>query len=659
MKRLAMSIQTFWQKNQRQTMAIVAAFALVGALFQISISDFQANLLAGKKSATFDGTTTPIKKSPNWVALTSTEWKAAYADIPQDKMINLPEYIPSQLTIPMANLNFKNESDKLIRAAQVTYSTPYMGDYKLDGQEYAGSHLAVDIKVPMNTPIYAIANAVVVKAANQAGGFGYHVVLRHDDVPSINDANTKTTYYSSYSHLSSYTVAEGDLVTKGQQIGWSGQSGTATTPHLHFQIDNDQAPWHPYWPYTSKEASDAGYSFWEAVNAGLGKDKAMATTISPLAYVQKYKNYSSDNNTQPSNPVTPVITPVVENNNSQPTNNTSVVDDLPPVNNDTSTTVEQPVVINTQPTVSVTPANPILSSFEMKYDKSFQVGTPLMFKLIAKDKDGNIISNFKSDNDTYLKIENGSAVLNKTLLTNSDFKNGIAEFTVTPNADFGIRVTALNGAVSVSSEVIQASSFSDLSESDENFVAINFLKNNDIVRGYPDGTFKPENPVSRVEALKFIYEGLNKETAKKVVLEFADTDSKAWYARYVAMAKREGIVKGYENNLFKPADSVTKAEFLKMVMESAGYNVKQFKPNSKPFSDVELSAWYAGYVAVAKEKNLLDTSTNLFKPNTKMTRGEVSELLYKIILLKVSNGIKFENSLAVSSEDLSSFYNKV
>jgi hypothetical protein len=656
------SMATFWQKNKNQLMAVFGAFMVVGLVFQISIYDFQANLLAGKKSAAFDGTTSPIKKSPNWVALTSTEWKAGYNEIPQDKMIDLPEYIPANLSIPMSNLNLKNDSDKMIRNAQVTFSTPYMGDYKLNGMEYAGSHLAVDIKVPTGTPIYAIANAVVVKAQNQTSGFGYHVVLRHDDVPSAADANVKTTYYSSYSHLGSYLVNEGELVSKGQLIGYSGNSGTATTPHLHFQIDNDQAPWHPYWPYTSKEAADAGYSFWEAVNAGLGKEKALSTTISPMAYVQKYKNFStnsagSTNSNPTSNESTnvvvtpPVTTPInnpVENNNT---------DELPPVNN--NNTESEPVVIIAQPPVTVTPVSPVLENFEMKSPESFQTGKEVVFKLIAKDKDGKIINNLKTDAETYLKVENGSATLSTNLLRDSDFVNGIAEFTVIPNADYGLKITAINGAVTISSKVLQASSFSDINAADESYTAINFLKNNDIVRGYPDGTFKPNNPVSRVEALKFIYEGLNKETANRVVLEFSDTDSKAWYARYVAAAKKEGIVKGYDGNLFKPANQVTRAEFLKMVMESSGFNAKQFKPVNKPFSDVDVNSWYSGYVAIAKDKNLLETSSNMFRPNEAMTRGDVSELLYKIILLKVTNGIKFENSLAVSQEDLASFYNKV
>lgn len=648
------SILNFIRKNATQFSAVMGVFLIAALMFNSTSIYHFANVLTGQKSATFTGTTYPVKKSPNWVALSSAEWKMTYDQLPQDKLIDLPAYVPSELEIPFANLDLSTSRDKNIRNAQVTFSVPYMGNYKLDGKEYAGSHLAVDIKVPKGTPVYAIANAVVVKASALSTGFGNHLVLRHDEVPAINNPSQKTTYYSGYAHLQSYLVAEGQLVEKGQLIGYSGDSGTGTTPHLHFQIDNESAPWHPYWPYTSKEASDAGYSFYEAVNAGVGKDKALSTTINPLVYIQQNLSSVSTSNTSSSSPD---ITSSLSNESPNTATPSSTVDELPPTSN---VEASDPVNVASQPVVDVTPVTPDLALLELKYTNSFRVGEEKTFKVIASDSNGEIITDYKPENDLYIKLENGSATLSQTYLSSADFKNGIAEFSLTPSADFGIRVSVTAGDISAVTDVLTETSFSDIAESDQSFVAINFLKNNDVVRGYPDGSFKPKSPVSRVESLKFIYEGLNKNVKPRVVLEFTDTDSKAWYARYIASAQQEGVVKGYPGNIFKPANSVTRAEFIKMLIEAAGYNAKGYVPlTGKNYDDVNKDDWYYSYVSLARDKNILDTSTNKFRPNEEMTREEVAEVLYRMILVKVKGEKNYEKSMVVNAEDVADFYRNV
>jgi murein DD-endopeptidase MepM/ murein hydrolase activator NlpD len=659
MKRL----EKFIAKNGWQLLLIGTAFLTVGVFLNISMQDFQANLFLDRKSAPFDGTVMPVKKVPSWIDLQTSEWKLPYAQIPLYKFIDIPDYVPSQLIIPTASLNYKNAADRATRNAQVTFSTPYMGDYKLDGIENAGSHLAVDIKIPMGTPVYAIANGVVVKAKNEPSGFGFNVVLRHDDVPSADNPTVKTTYFSGYAHMSSYSVSEGDLVLKGQLIGMSGESGTATTPHLHFQIDNAQAPWHPYWPYTSKEASDAGLDFWSAVNAGLGKDKALATTINPLVYVQKYRNFagsgtliatSSSSSSSSSTSTSTSTTTTTTSTTSNVVNTTP--DQLPP-SNDAAVTPTTPVNVVTQPTIEAKPSV-VLADLQLKYDDSFTIGAPSTFKVIALDSSGNVIKDFKPAQEVDLTLENGSGTLEKSYLTASDFSDGVAEFTLTPTAGFGIRVKVANGVITKTSEVIQQSLFKDIAQSDQNYVAVNFLKNNDVVRGYPDGTFKPDNSVSRVEALKFIYEGLNKEVRPLVVLEFKDTDSKAWYARYIASAQNDGIVKGYDGNLFKPADTVTRAEFIKMLVEASGMDGKGYPVDVKPYQDVDTSAWYASYITLAKDKNLLDSSSNLIRPNEKLSRGEVAQMLYRIIVMKASGKFKYDRTLVVNNDLVDQYYSK-
>ena len=120
----------------------------------------------------------------------------------------------------------------------------------------------------MGTPVLSIANGVVVRTTEADATGNKFVVIRHENVPYN---GTITTLYSGYLHLSQITVTEGTKIRKGDMIGRVGMSGIATTPHLHVQIDVADAPFHPYWPFSTSDSSKAGLSFYESVNTGLGK----------------------------------------------------------------------------------------------------------------------------------------------------------------------------------------------------------------------------------------------------------------------------------------------------------------------------------------------------------------------------------------------------
>ena len=90
-------------------------------------------------------------------------------------------------------------------------------------------HGGIDIYVPVGTPVKA-ADGGTVASAGYSSGYGYLVVIRHD--------NGKTTYYA---HNSKLLVSAGQQVYKGQVIAKSGATGNVTGPHCHFEVRiNDQ-----------------------------------------------------------------------------------------------------------------------------------------------------------------------------------------------------------------------------------------------------------------------------------------------------------------------------------------------------------------------------------------------------------------------------------
>lgn len=116
-------------------------------------------------------------------------------------------------------------------------STSMTAPFNQDRVTY--SHEGVDVSVPLYTPVYAISDGVVTKAAPDSKGVqeggGNMVFIDHGDGTQ-----------SWYMHLAAYGVQEGDRVKAGDVIALSGQTGRVTGPHLHFEYRVKGVPINPY-----------------------------------------------------------------------------------------------------------------------------------------------------------------------------------------------------------------------------------------------------------------------------------------------------------------------------------------------------------------------------------------------------------------------------
>ncbi|MFN7160310.1 MAG: glycoside hydrolase family 44 protein [Candidatus Gracilibacteria bacterium] len=190
----------------------------------------------------------------------------------------------------------------------------------------------------------------------------------------------------------------------------------------------------------------------------------------------------------------------------------------------------------------------------------------------------------------------------------------------------GINISAVNA------------SFTDVYPSHPNYTAIEYLEQKGILQGYSDGTFKPSNAVNRVEALKIILLA-NKTTIQNANGSwlFSDTPAGSWYSDYLNTAKNLGIIKGYDDGTFKPAQTVALVENLKMALISANINTDDIAVEANMYADVQnqQSAWFAKYLQYAKRYQLIDADgSNRVFPAQGMTRGKLAELMYRIMLQK-------------------------
>ncbi|MGB9848147.1 MAG: murein hydrolase activator EnvC family protein [Minisyncoccia bacterium] len=132
----------------------------------------------------------------------------------------LPSARPGLLLWPVSN-------PVITQGFGVTSASKYF--YNI-GRYKTPTHNGIDLKASIGTPIYAAEDGEVVAVGNQdlycyKGAYGKFIVIRH--------YNNLTTLYA---HLSLQTVKKGDIVKRGDIIGYSGSSGFATGPHLHFTV---------------------------------------------------------------------------------------------------------------------------------------------------------------------------------------------------------------------------------------------------------------------------------------------------------------------------------------------------------------------------------------------------------------------------------------
>ena len=155
--------------------------------------------------AKFDGTISPIAYIPNWLVVGNMNKSLRYEAVALSDFTPLPTY-DSEI------LETEDTTDKVALLARATFITPYMGSYRMNFKEYDGSHLAVDIRAPLGTPVKSIASGVVVKVVDSENADGKYIVIRHDGITYEN--LPKASYYSSYLHLESIGITEGSVVTK-------------------------------------------------------------------------------------------------------------------------------------------------------------------------------------------------------------------------------------------------------------------------------------------------------------------------------------------------------------------------------------------------------------------------------------------------------------
>ena len=165
---------------------------------------------------------------------------------------------------------------------------------------------------------------------------------------------------------------------------------------------------------------------------------------------------------------------------------------------------------------------------------------------------------------------------------------------------------------------------------------IDKLAMNDVVVGYPDGQFKPNRKISRAEFATMLVKGFNLDSCGMDRENlFSDVPRGNWANAAIAKAVDEKLLKGYPNGTFKPRNPVTRAEALTSISKGMTCDMDQCKADeilSKYADGASVPSWARIPVAKSLENGALKDSPNpnMIMPNKDASRADVASMLQTV-----------------------------
>ncbi|QSX05264.1 S-layer homology domain-containing protein [Sedimentibacter sp. zth1] len=198
-----------------------------------------------------------------------------------------------------------------------------------------------------------------------------------------------------------------------------------------------------------------------------------------------------------------------------------------------------------------------------------------------------------------------------------------------------------------------ATEFSDLNMETEDGLKVQKMVDEQIINGYPDGTFRPDNYIKRSECIKIINKTFN-FTKRSETVEFLDVGKNDWFYEDLLISLKNNYISGFTDNTFRPNKYITREQFCKILT-----NVLEIKelPFDKDISD-NVSKWAVPYVnAVVSCRIMLLEDNNVFRATENITRIEVCKVLSNYIVEDQTNNS--ENTNDDNADSLEVVLNRV
>jgi len=660
----------------------LAAFVmgLLVTISQVNISDLlKGNLLEATQTlnhAPVDGfLPNPIQKIPNWAKVGYNSNEVPFEDFSESDLIPPPPYDVKVITSDWSNSTAIN--------TKTTYTTLNSGSYG-GSTEFSGSHTGVDMVAPLNTPIVSPANGVVIEVEQSDSGFGNTISVLHKNLPadSTKDyvANQETrNYIFSYAHLNDFApgIKEGDEVSKGQLLGYVGTTGSSTTYHLHFQIQEvemesmvngqleiEKLPYIAYW--------------------GGNPENNIKFTINPFLYLQTkaHGTFSNSNPNPPSDNINDSTDqtpdPIPETSSNQEDDESDIVGG--------GIGEDDPALEPAAPEIDTS-----LFVFELKGETT-KLANGSGSALFITDP---LNSMEKLDNSLEIDLQvNGVGKVKPTTLRSSDFKN--AKATVYISSEEAGKSTLQVGKSTHTVTYFDRNQVGAISAFGVEFDGDELYKNSEHtlylraldaqsrltpltsflgkiefeVTPENAATFEPTNLTSQefnggiatvtmktgdVDSFTLkAHSGAIVSDKKTFSLKeqklFSDVPLTHPNAKAIYALRKAGVIDGNPDGSFAPEEPINRVATLKILMLAAGVSTEGTA--NLDFKDIKEEAWYIPTLMAAVNLGIVEGYPDkTFKPDNNINNAELAKVLLESFGVEVTEDLKADPYADVSVRD--------
>lgn len=151
-----------------------------------------------------------------------------------------------------------------------------------------------------------------------------------------------------------------------------------------------------------------------------------------------------------------------------------------------------------------------------------------------------------------------------------------------------------------------------------------------IIKGYPDGTIRPDNHITRAEASALVCRALKLEVKKQWLPKYLDI-SGHWAQGYITSTTNEKVFKGYPGFVFRPERNIIREEMSAVLFRAFDRELQ--KDLELEFTDNDkISDWAKSHVKIGVEhKIIVGYPDNTFKPRNDITRAEAFTMICKLL----------------------------